>query len=66
MARALTQYRAARLDDAAIGLDALIAARPDDAEALDLSGLVALGRGQVPVSMFLKGRTLAFHGPDVP
>jgi tetratricopeptide (TPR) repeat protein len=48
MARALTQYRAGRLDDAAANLDALIAAYPDDAEALDVSGLVALGRGQVP------------------
>jgi tetratricopeptide (TPR) repeat protein len=46
IARALTQYGAGQLDDAAASLDALLAACPDDAEALDLSGLVAIGRGQ--------------------
>jgi tetratricopeptide (TPR) repeat protein len=58
MGRALTQYRAGRLDDAAVGLDALITARPDDAEALDLSGLVAIGRGQIPEAIARMGRAV--------
>jgi Flp pilus assembly protein TadD len=45
IATALDHYRAGRWDQAAALLDAVLAARPDDAEVLDLSGLVAIAKG---------------------
>ncbi len=45
VAAALDHYRAGRLGQASALFDAVLADRPDDAEALDLSGLVAIAQG---------------------
>ncbi len=58
VAEALDHYRAARLDQAAALFEAVLAADPDDAEALDLSGLVAIARGRFPEAIARIGRAV--------
>jgi tetratricopeptide (TPR) repeat protein len=48
VAQALDHYRAGQLEHAAALFEGVLGAYPDDAEALDLSGLVAIARGQFP------------------
>ena len=56
VAQGLDRYRAGLLDQATDLLDRVLALRPDDAEALDLSGLVAIARGDFVQAIVRTGK----------